>query len=188
MELAAGLLFAFHWVHFALGRSRRRAVNVLLAGGLGLSGSLWMMSNVALSETMDRNLIISGTLQRQLLASLKPYLGQIGTDSVVAVRYNHQPLRMLPYVYQASPFPEDFGLRYALRYYYGKDVADANLFFEPHTDHFILGRFAMAQKTCSYDGLLLFDFDGTHLTRRDAVEVAGKVIPLALVVRSGKSS
>jgi len=95
---------------------------------------------------------------------------------------------MLPYVFQASPFPEDYGLRYALRYYYGKDVADANLFFEPHVDHFTLGRFAATQKNYSYDRLVLFDFDGAHLTRRDTVETAGKVILLAPVIRSGKSS
>ena len=187
MMLAAGLLFTLQSMRLAFGQGQARSVNVLLAIVLGLSASLWLMSNVALSETMDRNLIVSGRLQRQLLASLKPYLGYIDTDSVMAVRYNHQALRALPYVYQASPFPEDFGLRYALRYYYGKNFADANLFFEPHEDHFTIGRFAAARKSYRYDRLVLFDFDGTHLVRQENLEVAGNIISLASVVRAGKS-
>lgn len=59
--------------------------------------TIWMASNLLLVERMNQNLISAGNKQDQILTLLRPYLAAIPNGSVLAVRYEHTPLRTLPY-------------------------------------------------------------------------------------------
>lgn len=188
MALSAALIGCYQTVVQALGSAHRAVAQGCVASMLAVLGAVWILSNVALSERMDRNLIAAGTAQRRLVESFQPYVDDIATNAVVAVGYKHVPAPSLPYVYQASPFPEDFGLKYALHYYYGKEVEAANLFFETRAERIAVGRFVESRVLYPYDRLALFDFDGTNLVRRASVEVGRERIPLPLAHGAAKTS
>ncbi len=150
------------------------------SAALAVVVALWLFSNLSLVERMNRNLGGAQHTEQVILQSMRRYLPAIPDDAVIAVRYDHRPIKTLPYTYQASPFNEDHGFENALRYYFGKSIAGASVFFAPGPDSFAVGRFQFNRVSYSYARLVLFDYARDNLELQREIEVSGKRIALVL--------